>query len=215
MTVIRYHATLCIEQLHLISIYSTGFWVCAVLMLNTIMCFVYYFLNSVLFHHKGCDHYCDFCQFLLMWPTHLGFPWVFLALKLLFAYWIGHATFGFLCAMFRLSRIFYRVFPGFATDRPCGVWCRELTTWLLNVDPRFGNLVWNYSGFESLTWWRTFVSLILFTSLRIYIIRNVPPYDNTLFFIYLFHAPIITLFFAKYSFTLRLDKRSLGAFYWE
>ena len=34
-------------------------------------------------------------------------------------------------------------YPGFATDCPCGVWCRGLTTCLLYVVPLFGNLVWN------------------------------------------------------------------------
>ena len=32
-----------------------------------------------------------------------------------------------------------------------GVWCRGLTTYLLYVGPLFGNLVWNESGFVSLT----------------------------------------------------------------
>ena len=39
------------------------------------------------------------------------------------------------------TRIFYRGVPGFATDCPCGVWCRGLTTCLLYVGPLFGNLV--------------------------------------------------------------------------
>ena len=33
------------------------------------------------------------------------------------------------------SRIFCRRVPGFATDCPCGVWCRGLTTCLLYVGP--------------------------------------------------------------------------------
>ena len=39
------------------------------------------------------------------------------------------------------SLLFYRGVPGFATDCPCGVWCRGLTTCLLYVGPLFGNLV--------------------------------------------------------------------------
>ena len=36
-------------------------------------------------------------------------------------------------------RIFYRGFPGFATDCFCGVGCRRLTTCLLYVGPLFGH----------------------------------------------------------------------------
>ena len=41
--------------------------------------------------------------------------------------------------------------PGFATDCPCVVWCCELNTCLLYYGSLFGNLVWNDSGFISLT----------------------------------------------------------------
>ena len=45
-----------------------------------------------------------------------------------------HVTFGLLCVIFKFpSRIFCRRVPGFATDCPCGVWCRGLTTCLLYV----------------------------------------------------------------------------------
>ena len=47
-----------------------------------------------------------------------------------------HVTFGLLCVIFKFpSRIFCRRVPGFATDCPCGVWCRGLTTCLLYVGP--------------------------------------------------------------------------------
>ena len=49
------------------------------------------------------------------------------------------------------ASIFYRGAPGFATDCPCGVRCRGLTTCLLYVGPLFGNLVLNDSRFVSLT----------------------------------------------------------------
>ena len=35
--------------------------------------------------------------------------------------------------------IFCRRVSGFATDCPCGIWCRGLTTCLLHVGPPFGN----------------------------------------------------------------------------
>ena len=59
-----------------------------------------------------------------------------------FEYWLQNVTFVLLYVMFRFStRIFYRGFPGFATDCPYGVWCRGLTTHLLYIGPLFGNLV--------------------------------------------------------------------------
>ena len=69
-----------------------------------------------------------------------------------FEYWIEHFTFGLFYAIFRFSSSnFYRGVPGFATDCPCGVWCRGLTICLLYIGPRFGNLVWNNSWFVSVS----------------------------------------------------------------
>ena len=43
-------------------------------------------------------------------------------------YQIEYVTFGLLYVMLRFStRKVYRIVPGFATDCPCGVWCRGLT----------------------------------------------------------------------------------------
>ena len=57
-------------------------------------------------------------------------------LDILLEYWIEHVSFGLLYVMFTFpTRIFYRGVPGFATDCPCGVWCRGLTTCLLYVGP--------------------------------------------------------------------------------
>ena len=64
-------------------------------------------------------------------------------------YWHG---FTWIPAWIRFSAgIFYRGVPSFATDCPCSVWCRGVTTCPLYVGPLFGNLVWNDSGFVSLT----------------------------------------------------------------
>ena len=52
---------------------------------------------------------------------------------------------------FKHIKIFYKGVPGLATDCPCSVWCCGLTTCLLYVGPPVGNLVWNDSGFVSLT----------------------------------------------------------------
>ena len=47
--------------------------------------------------------------------------------------------------------IFCRGVSGFATDCPCGVWCRGLTTCLLHVGPPFGNRILNNSWTVGLT----------------------------------------------------------------
>ena len=63
-------------------------------------------------------------------------PWMFLPLDIPSEYRPEHVTFGLLCVIFKFpSRIFCRRVPGFATDCPCGVWCRGLTTCLLYVGP--------------------------------------------------------------------------------
>ena len=55
---------------------------------------------------------------------------MFLPLDIPFEYWIKLVTIGLLYVMFRLStRIFYRGVSGFASDCPCGAWCRGLTTY--------------------------------------------------------------------------------------
>ena len=57
-------------------------------------------------------------------------------------YWIEPVTFGLLYVVFTFpTRIFYRGVPGFATDCPCGVWCRGLATCLLYVGLLLGNPV--------------------------------------------------------------------------
>ena len=62
--------------------------------------------------------------------------WMFLPLDIPSEYRPEHVTFGLLCVIFKFpSGIFCRRVPGFATDCPCGVWCRGLTTCLLYVGP--------------------------------------------------------------------------------
>ena len=137
----------------------TGFWVYVVLMLNVIRYSCHYFLDRILFHHDvhhdSCDYHWDFYGHVL--PFHLYFrlplhkwfwfckcttPWMFLPLDILLEFLIEHVSFGLLYVMFTFpARIFYRGVSGFATDSPCGVWCRGLTTCPLYVGPLFGNLV--------------------------------------------------------------------------
>ena len=112
---------------------------------------VTFFLDKIQFHHDfhhdSCDHYWNFYGHSLLVGLHLRLsvtkcfwfckcstPWMFLPLDIIREYWIEHVTFGPLYVMFTFpTRIFYREVPGFATDCPCGVWCRGLTTCLLYV----------------------------------------------------------------------------------
>ena len=67
-------------------------------------------------------------------------PRMFLSLDLLWEYRIQHGAYGPLYVTSSYSTwIFCRGVSGFATDCPCHVWCRGLTTCLLHVGPPFGN----------------------------------------------------------------------------
>ena len=73
---------------------------------------------------------------LFHWFCKCTPPWMFLPLDIPSEYRPEHVTFGLFCVIFKFpSRIFCRRVPGFATDCPCGVWCRGLTTCLLYVGP--------------------------------------------------------------------------------
>ena len=73
---------------------------------------------------------------LFHWFCKCTPPLMFLPLDIPSEYRPEHVTFGLLCVIFKFpSRIFCRRVPGFATDCPCGVWCRGLTTCLLYVGP--------------------------------------------------------------------------------
>ena len=69
-------------------------------------------------------------------------PRMFLSLDLLWEYRIQHGANGPLYVTSNYSTwIFCRGVSGFATDCPCGVWCRGLTTCLLHVSPPFENRI--------------------------------------------------------------------------
>ena len=79
---------------------------------------------------------------------------MFLSLHLLSEYRIQHGAIGPLYVTSSYSTwIFCRAFSGFATDCPCDVWCRGLTTCLLHVGPPFGNRFLNNSWAVGLTLW--------------------------------------------------------------
>ena len=79
-------------------------------------------------------------------------PRMFLSLDLLWEYRIQHGANGPLYVSSSHSTwIFCRGVSGFATDCPCGVWCRGLTACLLHVGPPFGNRILNNSWAVGLT----------------------------------------------------------------
>ena len=79
-------------------------------------------------------------------------PRMFLSLDLLWEYRIQHGANGPLYVTSSYSTwIFCRGVSGFATDCPCGVWCRGLTTCLLHAGPPFGNRILNNSCAVDLT----------------------------------------------------------------
>ena len=81
-------------------------------------------------------------------------PRMFLSLDLLSHYRIQHGAIGPLYVTSSYSTwIFCRGVSGFATDCPCDVWCRRLTTCLLHVGPPFGNRFLNTSWAVGLTYW--------------------------------------------------------------
>ena len=133
---------------------------CAVPGLNAILCFLW-FTNCVLLFDKnlilGCLWHFGIClkqyfdtRYLVFYNTSP--PRMFLSLDLLWEYRIQHGANGPLYVTFSYSTwIFCRGVSGFATDCPCGVWCRGLTTCLLHVGPPFGNRTRNNSWAVGLT----------------------------------------------------------------
>ena len=64
------------------------------------------------------------------------------------------------------TRIFCRGVSGFATDCSCGVWCLGLTTTILYVGPRFGNLSYTTVGLP--VWYNTKYFFSLFSIIFIH-----------------------------------------------
>ena len=96
------------------------------------ICLIYRFLGDCIL--SNINELPD--GILFHWFCKCTPPWMFLPLDIPSEYRPEHVTFGLLCVIFKFpSRIFCRRVPGFATDCPCGVWCRGLTTCLLYVGP--------------------------------------------------------------------------------
>ena len=121
-------------------------------------------------------------------------PRMFLSLDLLSEYRIQHGAIGPLYVTSLYSTwVFCRGVSGFATECPCDVWCRGLTTCLLHVGLPFGNRFLNTSWAVSLTYWIVYVLI------------------HIIFWLYLYFLNI--LYFFKCSCTNIFQRRSLCTFY--
>ena len=133
---------------------------CAVPGLNAILCFLWFTNCVLLFDKKSTTrmlvtfgiclkHYFD-TRYLMFYNTSP--PRMFLSLDFRWEYRIQHGANGsFYVTPSYSTWIFCRGVSGFATDCPCGVWCRGLTTCLLHVGPPFGNRILNNSWAVGLT----------------------------------------------------------------
>ena len=124
-------------------------------------------------------------------------PRMFLFLGLLSEYQIQHGAIGPLYVTSSYSTwIFCRGVSGFATDCPCDVWCRGLTTCLLHVGPPFGNWFFKHQ-----------LGFCILTYAIIYVLIH-----HIIFWLYLYFLNI--LYFFKYSCTNIFHRRSLCTFYY-
>ena len=96
-------------------------------------------------------------------------PRMFLSLDPLLEYRIQHGAIGPLYVTSSHSIwIFCRGVSGFATDCPCDVWCRGLTTCLLYVGQPFGNRFLNTSWAVGLTYWIVYLHFFVFWHMQLY-----------------------------------------------
>ena len=135
-------------------------------------------------------------------------PRMFLSLDLLSEYRIQHGAIGPLYVTSSYSTwIFCRGVSGFATDCPCDVWCRGLTTCLLHVGPSFGNRFLNTSWAVGLTYWVVYLHFLYFD------ICDYICFDTSYhFWLCLYFWNILYCF--KYSCTNIFHRRILCTFYW-
>ena len=150
---------------------------------------LYFYMSSVFFLFTNCVLVSDDNSLLpgCLWLLKFGLnnllpfdtrylvfynpspPRMFLSLDLLSEYRIQHGTNGPLYFTSSYSTwIFCRGVSGFATDCPCGVWCRGLTTCLLHVGPPFGNRILNNSWAVGLTYWIIYLHFFVFWHMQLY-----------------------------------------------
>ena len=125
-------------------------------------------------------------------------------LDLLSEYQIQHSAIGPLYVTSSYSTwIFCRGISGLATDCPCGVWCRGLTTCLLYVGPLFGNRLLNNSWAVGLTEW---IVNLHFLCILAYAIVYVLIH-HMLFWLYLYFVNSVLYFYQVllYVLTVSID----------
>ena len=106
----------------------------------------------------------------------------FLSLDLLSENRIQHGAIGPLYVPSSYSTwIFCRGVSGFATDCPCDVWCRGLTTCLLHVGPPFGNRFLNTSWAVGLTYWIVYLHCVAFWHMQIYMSWHIISFFGFIF----------------------------------
>ena len=133
-------------------------------------------------------------------------PRMFLSLDLLSEYRIQHGAIGPLYVTFSYSIwIFCRGVSGFATDCPCDVWCRGLTTCLLHVGPPFGNRFLNTRWAVGLTYWIVYLNFFLFWHMQLYMSWYIISFFGFIF--------LNILYFFKNSCISVFHRRSLCTFY--
>ena len=160
-------------------------------------------------YQDGCDFWHFFKQhfdtrYLVFYNPSP--PWMFLSLDLLSEYWIQRGAIGPLYVTSNYPTwMFCRGVSGFATDCPCDVWCRGLTTCLLHVGPPFGNRFLNTNWAVGLTYWILYLSFFVFWHMQLCLDTS---YN---FLVYLYFLNI--LYFFKYSCTYIFHRRSLCTFY--
>ena len=94
---------------------------------------------------------------------------MFMSLDLISEYRIQHGAIGPLYVTSSYSTwIFCWGVSGFATDCPCDVWGRGLTTCLLHVGPPFGNQFLNTSWAVGLTYWILYLHFLVFWHMQLY-----------------------------------------------
>ena len=140
-------------------------------------------------------------------PSLIPIIMMFLSLDLLSEYRIHHGAIGPLdVTSSYLTWIFCRGVSDFATDCPCDVWCRGLTTCLLHVGPPFGNRILNTSLDVGLTYWIVYLHFFfVFWHMQLF----MSWYTISFFLLYVLKI----LYFVKYSCTNIFHRRSLCTFY--
>ena len=113
---------------------------------------------------------------------------MFLSLDLLSEYRIQHGAIGPLYVTSdHLTGIFCRGVSGFATNCPCDVWCRGLTTCLLHFCAPFGNRFLNTSWAVGLTYWIVYLHFFcILTYAIIYVLIH-----HIMFWLYLYFLNIL------------------------